>query len=76
VAGVPAKIKRTGLSAGFTENPVKTYIETSQAHRSGLRRLDAPSAPTNPTNTTSLGGLGWPVGVDIPPGASRPGDSA
>jgi carbonic anhydrase/acetyltransferase-like protein (isoleucine patch superfamily) len=76
VAGVPAKIKRTGLSAGFTENPVKTYIETSQAHRSGLRRLDAPSAPTNPTNTTSLGGLGWPAGVDIPPGASRPGDSA
>jgi hypothetical protein len=57
---VPAKIKRTGLSAGFTENPVKTYIETSQAHRSGLRRLDTPANPT------SLGGLGWPPGFDIP----------
>ena len=57
VAGVPAKIKRTGLAVGFTDNPVKTYIESSRAHRSGLRRLDVP---------TSLGGLGWPPGFDVP----------
>jgi len=95
VAGVPAKIKRTGLAAGFTDNPVKTYIETSRAHRSSLRRLDVPNnpanthanttspthtssttSPTSPVNPTSLGGLGWPSGVDIPHGASRPCDSA
>jgi len=50
VAGVPAKIKRTGLEAGFTGNPVKTYIETSRMHRSGLRRLDTPGYPSNPTS--------------------------
>jgi hypothetical protein len=53
VAGVPAKIKRTGLSIGFTDNPVKTYIETSRAHRSGLRRLDVPRAPAGPANPSS-----------------------
>ena len=69
VAGVPAKIKRTGLSIGFTDNPVKTYIETSRVHRSGLRRLDVPRAPAGSANTTShtsLGGLGWPPGFDVP----------
>jgi carbonic anhydrase/acetyltransferase-like protein (isoleucine patch superfamily) len=80
VAGVPAKIKRTGLEAGFTDNPVKTYIETSRAHRSGLRRLDTPTTPTSlynpsiptnpaspnsPSNPANLGGLGWPAGFDI-----------
>ena len=40
VAGVPATIKRTGLSAGFTDEPVRTYIESGRAHRAGLRRLD------------------------------------
>lgn len=91
VAGVPAKIKKTGLEAGFTDNPVKTYIETSRTHRSGLRRLDTPTnlnTPTNstgltipntltsPNNPTSLGGLGWPSGFEVPHGASRPGDGA
>jgi carbonic anhydrase/acetyltransferase-like protein (isoleucine patch superfamily) len=85
VAGVPAKIKRTGLPAGFTDNPVQTYIETSRTHRSSLRRLDVPNDPTNPanpfslnnpTNPASLDGLGWPSGFDIPHSASRPGDSA
>ena len=42
VAGVPAKIKKTGVPAGLTENAVKTYIETGRAHRAGLRRLDRP----------------------------------
>jgi len=42
VAGVPAKIKGTGVPAGYTENAVKTYIETGRAHRAGLRRLDRP----------------------------------
>jgi hypothetical protein len=37
---VPAKIKRTGLEPGFTDNAVKSYIETGRAHRAGLRRLD------------------------------------
>ena len=45
VAGVPAKIKRTGLPAGFTENSVRTYIESGRAHRAGLRRLDPFSQP-------------------------------
>lgn len=90
VTGVPAKIKKTGLEAGFTDNPVKTYIETSRTHRSGLRRLDIPtslntSSPTDSSNPTSLGGLGWPGGAsrlsqqggfEVPHGASRPGDGA
>ena len=42
VAGVPARIKRTGVSAGFADNAVKTYIETARTHRAGLRRLDRP----------------------------------
>ncbi len=85
VAGVPAKIKRTGLEAGLTDNPVKTYIETARAHRSSLRRLDPPSQstptspsnptsqsnPTSPSNPTSLGGLGWPPGFDAPGGISH-----
>jgi carbonic anhydrase/acetyltransferase-like protein (isoleucine patch superfamily) len=89
VAGVPAKIKRTGLTAGFTDNPVKTYIETSRAHRSGLRRLDTPGSSGSPGSSGALAGLGWPPGFDIPsheppssslpgqpPSSSRPGDSA
>ena len=42
VAGVPAKIKRTGVPADFTENAVKTYVESGRAHRAALRRLDRP----------------------------------
>jgi hypothetical protein len=40
VAGVPAKIKRTGLPAGLTADSVQTYIESGRVHRAGLRRLD------------------------------------
>jgi carbonic anhydrase/acetyltransferase-like protein (isoleucine patch superfamily) len=40
VAGVPAKIKKTGLAPGFTDHAVQSYIETGRAHRAGLRRLD------------------------------------
>ena len=42
VAGVPAKVKRTGVPPGFTEDSVRTYIESGQVHRAGLyRRLFA-----------------------------------
>jgi len=61
VAGVPAKIKRTGLEPGFTDNAVKSYIETGRAHRAGLRRLDAP------------GHVGWPGGLEGPGPVSGPG---
>jgi carbonic anhydrase/acetyltransferase-like protein (isoleucine patch superfamily) len=40
VAGVPAKIKRTGVPAGYTAEPVRTYVESGRVHRAGLRRLD------------------------------------
>src|SRR6202012_4453284 len=40
VAGVPAKVKRTGVPADFTDDAVKSYIETGRPHRAGLRRLD------------------------------------
>jgi len=40
VAGVPAKVKRTGVPADFTDDAVKSYIETGRTHRAGLRRLD------------------------------------
>ena len=40
VAGVPAKIKRTGVPAGYTTESVRTYVETGRVHRAGLRRLD------------------------------------
>jgi carbonic anhydrase/acetyltransferase-like protein (isoleucine patch superfamily) len=41
VAGVPAKVKRTGVPAGFTADSVQTYIESGRVHRAGLRRLDS-----------------------------------
>ena len=40
VAGVPATIKKTGVSADWVEGAVKTYVETGRVHRAGLRRLD------------------------------------
>jgi carbonic anhydrase/acetyltransferase-like protein (isoleucine patch superfamily) len=40
VAGVPAKIKRTGMPAGYTTESVQTYVESGRVHRAGLRRLD------------------------------------
>jgi carbonic anhydrase/acetyltransferase-like protein (isoleucine patch superfamily) len=42
VAGVPAKVKRTGIPAGFAADSVQTYIESGRVHRAGLRRLDRP----------------------------------
>ncbi len=38
-AGVPAKIKRTGVDTSWTERAVKTYVETARHHRTSLRRL-------------------------------------
>ena len=40
VAGVPATIKKTGMPADWVDRAVKTYVESSRAHRAGLRRLD------------------------------------
>ena len=40
VAGVPAKVKRTGLPAGLTADSVRTYVESGRVHRAGLRRLE------------------------------------
>jgi carbonic anhydrase/acetyltransferase-like protein (isoleucine patch superfamily) len=45
VAGVPAKIKRTGVPAGYTAEPVRTYVESGRIHRAGLRRLEPFSRP-------------------------------
>ena len=39
VAGVPAKVKRTGVPAGYTAESVQTYVESGRVHRAGLRRL-------------------------------------
>jgi carbonic anhydrase/acetyltransferase-like protein (isoleucine patch superfamily) len=39
VAGVPARVKRTGVDATWTERAVQTYIETARHHREGLRRI-------------------------------------
>jgi carbonic anhydrase/acetyltransferase-like protein (isoleucine patch superfamily) len=40
VAGVPARIKKTGLPADVTADAVKTYLESARRYRAGLRRLD------------------------------------
>ena len=40
VAGVPASVKRTGLSGGLTADAVKTYVESGRRYRAALRRLD------------------------------------
>ena len=42
VAGVPARIKKTGMPADLVEDAVKTYVESGRAHRAGLRRLERP----------------------------------
>jgi carbonic anhydrase/acetyltransferase-like protein (isoleucine patch superfamily) len=39
IAGVPGKVKRTGIDASWTKGAVQTYIHTSSQHRSGLRRI-------------------------------------
>ena len=42
VAGVPATIKRTGISGGLAARAMQTYLETARTYSSGLlRRLDA-----------------------------------
>jgi carbonic anhydrase/acetyltransferase-like protein (isoleucine patch superfamily) len=40
VAGVPAKVKKTGMAANLVDRAVKHYVESAQAYRNGLRRLD------------------------------------
>jgi carbonic anhydrase/acetyltransferase-like protein (isoleucine patch superfamily) len=39
VAGVPAKVKRTGVTADWVDGAVKTYMESARTYKSGLRRL-------------------------------------
>ena len=39
VAGVPAKIKKTGVSPDWVDGAVKTYIESARAYKAGLRRI-------------------------------------
>ena len=39
VAGVPAKVKRTGVTADWVDGAVKTYMESARAYKAGLRRL-------------------------------------
>jgi carbonic anhydrase/acetyltransferase-like protein (isoleucine patch superfamily) len=39
IAGVPGKVKRTGIDATWTKGAVQMYIHTSQQHRAGLRRI-------------------------------------
>jgi carbonic anhydrase/acetyltransferase-like protein (isoleucine patch superfamily) len=43
-AGVPATIRRTGVSGDWVDSAVKTYLESARRYRSELRRLD----PQNP----------------------------
>jgi carbonic anhydrase/acetyltransferase-like protein (isoleucine patch superfamily) len=39
-AGVPATIKRTGVSGDWVDGAVKHYVETARRYRAELRRLD------------------------------------
>jgi hypothetical protein len=39
VAGVPAKIKKTGIIPDWVDGAVQSYIESGRAYRTGLRRL-------------------------------------
>jgi carbonic anhydrase/acetyltransferase-like protein (isoleucine patch superfamily) len=39
VAGVPAKVKRTGVPGDWTETAVKHYIDSARMYRTSLRRL-------------------------------------
>ena len=45
VAGVPAKIKKTGVTPDWVEGAVKIYIESGRAYRTGLRRLEPRDRP-------------------------------
>jgi carbonic anhydrase/acetyltransferase-like protein (isoleucine patch superfamily) len=42
--GVPATIRRTGVSGDWVDGAVKTYLESARRYRSELRRLE----PRNP----------------------------
>ena len=39
VAGVPAKIKKTEVPKDWTEQAVKTYVESARHYLTGLRRI-------------------------------------
>ena len=39
VAGVPARVKRSGVDTSWTQRSVQDYIETARHHRKGLRRI-------------------------------------
>jgi carbonic anhydrase/acetyltransferase-like protein (isoleucine patch superfamily) len=39
VAGVPARVKRTGIDASWIAGAVQAYIHTAKEHRAGLRRI-------------------------------------
>jgi carbonic anhydrase/acetyltransferase-like protein (isoleucine patch superfamily) len=39
VAGVPARIKKTGITPDWVDGAVKTYIESARSYKSGLRRI-------------------------------------
>lgn len=40
VAGIPAKIKKTGLTPTWVQGAVESYVESGRAYLTGLRRLD------------------------------------
>jgi carbonic anhydrase/acetyltransferase-like protein (isoleucine patch superfamily) len=40
VAGIPAKIKKTGLTPNWFQGAVESYVESGRAYLTGLRRLD------------------------------------
>lgn len=39
VAGVPARIKKTGITPDWVDGAVKTYIKSARSYKSGLRRI-------------------------------------
>jgi carbonic anhydrase/acetyltransferase-like protein (isoleucine patch superfamily) len=39
VAGVPATVKKTGVSQDWTEQAVKAYVESARHYMTGLRRI-------------------------------------
>jgi carbonic anhydrase/acetyltransferase-like protein (isoleucine patch superfamily) len=41
--GVPATIRRTGVSGDLTADSMKTYLESARQYRSELRRLSPPA---------------------------------
>ncbi len=39
VAGVPAKVKKTGVPGDWTDVAVKSYVEDARKYKTGLRRI-------------------------------------